>query len=167
MHQILNIELAHHEYLRSKLEERFPDADEETLLDTLEGMTDLNEMIVSVVRSREDDMSLVTALKDRMSDMQARMERLCQRAEGKKQVVTTVMDRANLKKIEAPEFTVSCKPTPPSLLVDEEDRIPKKYWMPQSPKLDRQGIKAAIKNGESIPGTILSNGGMTIQVRRR
>jgi len=163
----LQHELAHHEYLRSKLGERFPDVDEETLLDTLEGMTNLNEMIVSVVRSREDDMSLISSLKDRMSDMQARMERLSQRADGKKQVVTSVMDRANLKKIEAPEFTISCRPTPPSLLVDEEDRIPEMYWVPQSPKLDRRCIKEAIKNGENIPGAILSNGGITIQVRRR
>ena len=166
MHQILNIELAHHEYLRSKLEERFPDADEETLLDTLEGMTDLNEMIISVIRSREDDMSLISALKSRMSDMQARMERLNQRADGKKQVVTAVMDRANLNKIEAPEFTISCRPTPPSLLVDEEDRVPEKFWVPQSPKLDRRRITEAIKKGANIPGAILSNGGMTIQVRR-
>ena len=158
---------SHHEYLRSKLEDRFPDADEETLLDTLEGITDLTEMIVSVIRSREHDIALIVALKTRLSDMQARMERLNQRAETKKQIVTSVMDRANFKKIEAPEFTISCRPTPPSLLVDEEGRIPEKYWVPQSPRLDRRGITEALKNGESIPGAILSNGGMTIQVRRR
>lgn len=33
----LNHELANHEFLRQQLEENFPDIDEETLLDTLEG----------------------------------------------------------------------------------------------------------------------------------
>ena len=32
-------ELTHHRYLRERLEAAFPDADEETLMDTLEGMT--------------------------------------------------------------------------------------------------------------------------------
>ena len=55
-------ELSHHEYLRQRLEREFPDADEETLADTLEGLTNLNEMLGAVVRSHLDDMAMVEAL---------------------------------------------------------------------------------------------------------
>ena len=65
-------ELAHHQYLPEQLAAQFPDTDEETLLDTLEGITDLNEMIASVVRSRLDDLALHAALRARMSNMQER-----------------------------------------------------------------------------------------------
>ena len=37
-------ELTHHQYLRSRLEEEFPDADEETLANTLEGRSNPPEM---------------------------------------------------------------------------------------------------------------------------
>ena len=50
-------ETVHYQYLRREIQERFPDADEETLQDTLEGLTDLNEMISAVVRSRLDDVT--------------------------------------------------------------------------------------------------------------
>ena len=79
----LNLEQTHHEYLHSKLRERFLDADDKTPFDTLEGMTDRHEMIGSVVRSREDDLSPVTSLKSRIADMQARLDRLNLRADGK------------------------------------------------------------------------------------
>ena len=49
MQELIRHELVHYQYLREQLAAQFPDADEETLLDTLEGMTDLNEMIGSVV----------------------------------------------------------------------------------------------------------------------
>ncbi len=68
-------ELAHHQYFREQLAAQFPDADEETLLDTLEGMTNLNEMIAEVVRSRLDDISLGAALRARIADMQERLSR--------------------------------------------------------------------------------------------
>ena len=50
----LTHELAHHQYLRERLQADFPDADEETLRDTLEGLTNLTEMLSAVVRSQLD-----------------------------------------------------------------------------------------------------------------
>ncbi len=53
-HPVLH-ELTYHEYLREQLRNEFPDIDEETLADTLEGLTNLNEMLGAVVRSHLDD----------------------------------------------------------------------------------------------------------------
>ncbi len=79
-HPILH-ELANHQYLRLKLEEHFPNVDEETLLDTLEGMTNLHEMLAVVVRSQLDDRALAAALRARTRDMQERLARFERRAE--------------------------------------------------------------------------------------
>lgn len=43
-------ELSLHEYVRAQLAAQFPEADEETLADTLEGLTDLREMLARVIR---------------------------------------------------------------------------------------------------------------------
>ena len=50
-------ELSHHQYFRDKLQEEFPDADEDTLRDTLEGMTNLTDMLGAVLRSQLDDLA--------------------------------------------------------------------------------------------------------------
>ena len=93
MIQTIKLELAHHQYLRERLEVEFPDADEETLHDTLEGMTNLTEMLAEVLRSQLGDQDLVTALKARIGDMQARAGRIEDRARKKRELVTSVMER--------------------------------------------------------------------------
>ena len=93
-HPLLH-ELANHQYLRLKLEEQFPNVDEETLLDTLEGMTNLHEMLAVVVRSQLDDRALAAALRARTRDMQERLARFEQRAEKKKEITTSVLERAS------------------------------------------------------------------------
>ena len=165
-HPLLH-QLAHHQYLRERLAAQFPEADEETLLDTLEGLTNLHEMLAAVVRSQLDDLSLVAALRARMGDMQERLWRLEQRADKKKQVITSVMERAGIKKVTEPDFTLSLRPTPCPLVVTDEKNIPSLFWKPQPPKLDRQGLISALKNGQDIPGATLGNGGLTISVRTK
>ena len=160
-------QLAIHQYLRQQLEAQFPNADEETLLDTLEGLTDLPEMIAEVIRSRLDDLALVAALRARIADMNERFGRFEHRAEKKKEIATSVMERAGLKKLTQPDFTLSLRPTAPPLVVVDEAQIPEAFWRPQAPKLDRQGLIGALKGGRDVPGATLGNGGMTISVRTK
>ena len=167
MTRALEHELFHHLYLREQLATQFAEADEETLLDTLEGMTELTEMIASVVRSRLDDLALHAALRARMSDMQERAGRLEQRADTKKGVVASVMERAGLKKLTEPDFTLSLRSTNPPLVVTDEGEIPERFWKPQPAKLDRQGLLTALKAGREVPGVVLGNGGVTISVRTK
>ena len=55
----LETNLALHTELRRRLLEAEPDLDETTLLDTLEGLTDLNEAIAELVRSALVDAAYV------------------------------------------------------------------------------------------------------------
>jgi len=167
MEQPLVRELAHHRYLRIRLEAEFPDADEETLRDTLEGMTNLTDMLAEVLRSQLGDQDLVAALKARIGDMQARAGRIEERARKKRELVTSVMERANLKKLMEPDLTVSLRPTRPPLAVVDEEVVPEEFWKPQQPKLDRQGLISALAAGRDIPGAILGNPHMTISVRTK
>jgi hypothetical protein len=159
--------LVAHEHWRALLQERFPEIDDEALRDTLEGISDLPEIVATIVRSYLDDLSLAAALRSRLADMQERLSRIADRAEKKRALVASVMERADLRKITDPEFTASLRATPPPLVVTGESDIPSTYWKPQAPKLDRAGLLAALKAGQYVPGASLGNGGVTLAVRTR
>ncbi len=86
MHQIAQ-EAHDFQYLRERLKAEFPDADEETLCDTVAGLTNRPEMLAAVVRSHLDDKSLVTALRARIADMHERLARFEVRAGKKRELV--------------------------------------------------------------------------------
>ncbi len=163
----LSIELTHHRYLRERLEAAFPDADEETLMDTLEGMTSLTDSLAELLRSSQEDQSLASALRGRMSDMQERCGRFEERARKKRELVCTVMEEAELKKLTEPDFTVSLRPARAPLMIIDEEAIPGDYWKPQPAKLDRMGLISALSNGRDIAGAVLGNPPLTIAVRTK
>ena len=167
MTHLLDQELHHHILFKEQLKEQFPDETEETLTDTLEGMTDLTEILATVLRSNLDDLSIVDALQSRMGDMQERLKRIQGRAERKRQLVLSAMERAGLKKISEPDMTVSLRPLPQPLVITDENKIPQDYWIPQPPKLNRKKLKDALKSDEEVPGAILGNGATTITVRTK
>ncbi len=160
-------QLTHHRYLRERLEAAFPDADEETLMDTLEGMTSLTDSLAELLRSSQEDQSLASALRGRMSDMQERCGRFEDRARKKRELVCTVMEEAELKKLTEPDFTVSLRPARAPLMIIDEEAIPGDYWKPQPAKLDRMGLISALTNGRDIAGAVLGNPPMTIAVRTK
>jgi len=167
MQPSIDRELTHHQYLRARLEEEFPDADEETLVDTLEGLSILPDMLAEVCRSMLDDQVMVSALRGRIGDMQERCGRIEARGRKKRELVCAVMERADLKKVMEPDLTVSLRPARPPLAVVDEELVPETFWKPQLPKLDRQGLIAALAAGRDVPGAILGNAPMTISVRTK
>ncbi len=165
-HSILR-QLCHRQYIRERLEAAFPDADEETLMDTLEGMTSLTDSLAELLRSSQEDQSLASALRSRMSDMQERCARFEERARKKRNLVCTVMEEADLKKLMEPDFTVSLRPSRAPLMIIDEAAIPGDYWRPQPAKLDRLGLISALGAGRDIAGAVLGNPPMTISVRTK
>ncbi len=163
----LSRELTYHQYLRERLAADFPDADEECLRDTLEGLTNLTDMLAEVLRSALEDQAFVAALRSRIGDMQARLTRIEDRARKKRNLVCSVMERADVRKLMEADLTVSLRPSRAPLVVTDEEVIPEGYWKAQAPKLDRLGLIAALTAGRDVPGAILGNAPMTIAVRTK
>jgi len=164
--ELLRSEAAHYRELAAQLRADF-DVDDETLKDTLEGLSDLPELIAELVRSGLDDEALADALKGRMADMNARLNRLQTRAERKRELARWAMEGAGLRKLEAEDFSVGLRQGPPRLAITDETQIPRTYLLPQPPKLDRQGLAAALKRGEAIEGACLETGPNHISVRTK
>ena len=65
------------------------------------------------------------------------------------------------------DFTASLRQGAPALEVVAEDKIPAAYWKPQPPKLDRQGLLAALKAGTAIEGAALAPPHLQLSVRTK
>jgi hypothetical protein len=165
--QTLDFEASTYQALRVRLLAEFPDIDEETLADTLEGITDLNDMISAVIRSALVDEALQSGLRFRVDDMRERLSRLELRASKKRQLALEAMSEAGLAKLEQPDFTASVRAGSPALVVIAEENIPAPYWLPQPPKLDRQTILGELKRGIAIAGAEMSNPKPVLSVRTK
>ena len=163
----LKIESLTYQELKGRLQADFPTLDDETLADTLEGITDLHEMIAAVIRSALVDEALQAGLRFRLDDMRERLSRLELRASKKRELALEAMTETGLSKLEQPDFTASARAGSPALIVIAEERIPEAYWLPQPPKLDRQGILGELKRGLEIPGAQMSNPQPVLSVRTK
>ena len=99
--------------------------------------------------------------------MKERLSRLDLRASKKRELALHAMSEVGLAKLEQPDFTASTRAGSPALVVVSEQTIPQAYWLPQPPKLDRQGLLGELKRGAAIPGAELSNPKPVLMVRTK
>ena len=163
----LTFSAAHYRAVRDRIKAQDPDLDERTLADTVEGLTDLHDIVMAVIRSALADEALATGLKGRIAEMQERLDRLQDRASKRRQIAKDVMVDLDLKKLTAPDFTASIRAGMPSLLVIDEAAIPKIYWEPREPRLNRQSLSNELKAGAEVTGATLSNPEPILSVRTR
>ena len=130
MHAIpVSTEVSKYLLLKQRLFAEYPCLDDDTLNDTLEGITDLHEMIAAVIRSALVDDALSTGLRGRLNDMKERLKRLEERGAKKRQLALEAMDEVGLNKLQQPDFTASTRPGSPSLVVTIEGDVPSPYWV--------------------------------------
>ena len=165
----MNLEFSaiHYIAVRDRLKELDPDIDERTLADTLEGITNLHDIVEAILRAALEDEALAKGLKGRISEMEGRLDRLKDRASKRRQIAKDVMVDLDIQKLTAPDFTASIRAGTPALVVIDEASIPSIYWEPQDPKLDRKGLAAELKQGGEVEGVALSNPEPTLSVRTR
>lgn len=165
----MNLEFATITYrsIRDRLRAEDPQIDEQTLADTVEGLTDLHEILMTVIRAALADQALATGLDGRIGQMQARRDRLQDRAAKRRQIAKDVMVELDLKKLSAPDFTASIRPGTPALLVIDEAAVPSIYWEPREPRLNRQELANDLKQGAEIAGVALSNPEPVLSVRTK
>src|SRR5450759_3703687 len=166
---VMNLEFAaiHYRSIRDRIRAHDPQIDEQTLADTVEGLTDLHEIVQAIIRSAITDEALATGLKCRIADMQDRLTRLQDRASKRRQIARDVMIELDLKKLNAPDFTASIREGTPSLMVINENAVPSIYWQPSEPRLNRQELAYELKQGAEIAGAVLSNPELVLSVRTR
>jgi hypothetical protein len=165
----MNLEFAAIAYraIRDRIRAEDPQIDEQTLTDTVEGLTDLHEILAAIIRAALTDQALATGLEGRIGEMQARRDRLQDSATKRRQIAKDVMVELDLKKLSAPDFTASIRPGTPALMVINEAAVPSIYWEPREPHLNRQELANDLKQGAEIAGVALSNPEPVLSVRTK
>src|SRR5687767_837714 len=90
--------------------------DEATLSDTLEGLTDLHEVLAAVIRAAIVDEAMAEGLKAHIKALQDRLERLYERAAVRRQIARDAMLEVDLKKVAAPDFTITIRAGTPAVV---------------------------------------------------
>lgn len=153
--------------LRDRLRAHDPELDEETLADTLEGITDLHEILAEIVRAALADEAMASGLQQRMGTMAERLDRLHYRAAKRREIARDVMVESEIKKVSAPDLTLIIRPGTPALVVIDESAVPGEFWEAQNPRLNRQRLLADLKQGVAIQGVELSNPQPVLTVRTK
>lgn len=144
----------------------YPELQEDEVLraDMLEGETELASIMKWLLNQEREAASMTDAIKLRSKEIGERKARYERRSEAMRKLMQSVLDRADLRKIELPEATISLRSVPRSLVIEDENLLPLEYgsnvWKP-----DRKAIKAALDEGKEVRGATLSNGGETISIR--
>lgn len=138
------------------------DLDEQTLADTLEGMSgELEVKAQNVIMFTRNLESTAAAIKEAEAQMAARRKALENRAAGLRRYVLENMQFAGVQKIECPWFTLSVRDNPAAVEIFEPGLIPAEYMTqpaPPPPAPNKTAIKAAINAGTEVPGAKLTNG---------
>jgi len=163
----LNLKFAAIAYraIRDRIRAEDPQIDEQILADTVDGLTDIPEIIGAIIRAALCDEALATSIKGRIAEMEERLRRLQDRSSKRRQIVKEVMIELDLKKITAPDFSISIRPGLPTVLVLNEEVVPPVYWEPRKPRLKRQELLDELKSGSVIEGVTLSNAEPFLSVR--
>lgn len=134
------------------------DDGEETLLDTLEGATDLQDLIARAAREARHEEAMVEAIASIISDAQERKRRRKAKADSLRAAIAWAMQDAGLSKIDAPDMTISQRMGQPNVVYTDDDpaRWPDDLCATKR-ELDKRKIKAALMSGASLPSAHLGN----------
>ncbi|MDD5319521.1 MAG: siphovirus Gp157 family protein [Methylococcales bacterium] len=139
-----------------------PEADlpAEVINDTLEALGgELEDKAINVAKFLRNMETTAEAIKAAEESMAKRRKALEARVKWMKDYLKGNMEYTGIIKIECPYFKLSIQNNPVAVNVTNENAIPKQFkeqvitW-----KIDKTAIKAAIKNGEDVPGAELVNG---------
>lgn len=101
---------------------------------------------------------MIAGLKTRADAMAARLARLKERYQKKRQLAAKALGSAGLAKLQAVDFTVALSEGALRLEIKDESKLAIDYLIPQPPKPDRAAITAALKNGIALEGASLVEG---------
>lgn len=136
-----------------------PSIDPQAIADTLEGIggeiEDKADGYAKVIKELEADSDKLTAEITRLTDRKKALQNNIKRM---KESLTAAMQATGKIKFKTDLFSFNVQKNPPTLVIDDETKIPKEYYIPQEPKLDTTVIKELLKSGTELGFAHLEQG---------
>jgi hypothetical protein len=132
----------------------------EAINDTLEGLSGvLEDKAINLAKFLRNLEATAEAIKEAEADMAKRRKAFENRVKWLKSYLKDSMENTGITKIECPFFKLSILKNPVSVEVFDENLIPEQFKEPVTTwKIDKNAIKEALKNGETVAGAVLLNG---------
>ena len=148
--------------LRDVLGEEF---DPETFWDTLDGETDIADMIDHLLRDRMAARALAEAIKSESDALSLRRKRMEARGQAADKALLMILNATGERKVVRPLATVSRRVGALSVEITDEAAVPSQLCKTVVTP-DKGAIKAQLQAGEPVPGAALTRGedGVTVRV---
>lgn len=127
---------------------------------------DAETMLVRVLRAMDEAASNADAVNARITDLDVRWKRFKRQRDELRDTLAAMLEALSMSKFKCPEFTVSLNAPRPGAVVTDEAQVPDEF-MRTKREPDMPKIKAALANGDYVPGVALENKPATVTVRTK
>jgi len=137
--------------------------DEELRSDTLEGATDLKEVLQRAALNVLIYSEEIEGVSKTIAKLGFRKERFKKRVEFYRRVIQELMELSDLNKFTLPEATLTIQNAPSKVIVIDESQLPDSV-MKVSVSVDKAKLREMLKEGP-VDGAEMSNGGTMLVIR--
>ncbi len=170
--------------VKDQIEQSDGDIDTQTLMDTLEGATNLKEVLSDMEEYVDEINGDITAINERIKKLNERKNRFNKKAETIRGMMLMAMDIAGMKEIRSPFATICVKKKPTRIEVVDDKELPARFWVSQDPVLDKKALNQEVKdwlkqlenaetdeekqvlNSQKINGIQVIDNEISLQIRR-
>ena len=152
--------------LLEELSEEFKELDAEWFWDTLDGETDILDVVNAILKNKFQNAAGIRMNQALAAEYKARAYDLETRDKSYNNQLMKIMEMTKQTKILSPLATVSKRKGVESIVIIDEEKIPTQLCnVVTSP--DKSAIKRLLQQGEMIDGAELTRGSETISIRRK
>lgn len=136
---------------------------ENTLSPIKSSLTDKYKNVASYINNVESELE---SLKEHKNNIDSRIKKHQKKINWMREYLKINMERADIKSIKCPFFSISIRDCQPRLVVEDELMLPSEYIKTViETKVDNESLKRDLKNGMVCPGAYLQHGkSLTIKV---
>ena len=139
--------------------------DEVARFDTLDGATDVRDVLVKLTDMLNETAMLERGIQARIEELNTREERFASRTHFIRALMFKLMDSAQIKKLVLPEATLSLRNNPPRLIGDADPATMPDSLVHIKRSVDRTKVRKAIEEGCEVPGFTISNAAPSLMVK--
>lgn len=152
--------------LLEELSEEFKELDAEWFWDTLDGETDVLDVVNAILKNKFQNAASIKMNLNLAAEYKARAYDLETRDKSYNNQLMKIMEMTKQTKILSPLATVSKRKGVESIVITDEEKIPTQLCnVVTSP--DKSAIKRLLQQGEMIDGAELTRGSETVSIRRK